>query len=52
MNATPADLVLVATPIDLARLINIEKPAQRVRYALQIIGQPDLKEILRDRLGR
>jgi predicted GTPase len=52
VNATPADLVLIATPIDLARLIDIEKPAQRVRYALQIIGQPDLKEILRERLMR
>jgi predicted GTPase len=50
VNATPADLVLIATPIDLARLINIEKPAQRVRYSLQVIGQPDLKEILKKRL--
>lgn len=52
VNATPAEMVLIATPIDLARLIDIEKPAQRVRYALQIIGQPDLKEILKERLGR
>lgn len=52
INATPADLVLIATPIDLARLIDIEKPAQRVRYALQIIGQPDLKEILKQRFQR
>jgi predicted GTPase len=50
VNATPADLVLIATPIDLARLIAIKKPAQRVRYALQVIGQPDLKEILKERL--
>lgn len=52
VNATPADLVLIATPIDLARLIDIEKPAQRVRYALQVIGQPDLKQILKERLKR
>jgi predicted GTPase len=50
VNNTPADLVLIATPIDLARLIDIEKPAQRVRYSLQVIGQPDLKDILRKRL--
>jgi predicted GTPase len=50
VNDTPADLVLIATPIDLARLINIEKPAQRVRYSLQVIGQPDLKDILKNRL--
>jgi len=46
VNNTPADLVLIATPIDLGKLINIEKPSQRVRYALQIIGQPTLKELL------
>lgn len=50
VNDTPADLVLIATPIDLARLIDIEKPAQRVRYSLQVIGQPDLKDILKKRL--
>lgn len=50
VNSTPADMVLIATPIDLARLIDIEKPSQRVRYSLQVIGQPDLKEILRRKL--
>lgn len=50
INNTPADLVLVATPIDLGRLINIEKPSQRVRYELQIIGQPTLKELIAQRL--
>lgn len=46
VNNTPVDLVLIATPIDLGKLIDIEKPSQRVRYALQIIGQPTLKELL------
>jgi predicted GTPase len=32
---TPCDLVLVATPIDLGRLLNIDKPSQRVGYALK-----------------
>jgi predicted GTPase len=52
VNNTPADLVLIATPIDLGRLINIKQPAQRVRYELQVIGQPTLKELLARKLGR
>ena len=43
---TPADLVLVATPIDLTRILKIDKPAQRVRYELQEIGKPDLVDAL------
>ena len=46
VNNTPADLVLIATPIDLGKLIAIDKPSQRVRYALQIIGQPTLRDLL------
>jgi len=49
---TPADLVLVATPIDLARIIDIQKPSQRVRYELQEIGRPNLVDILGERFGR
>ena len=52
INSTPADLVLIATPIDLGRLIDIEKPHQRVRYELQEIGRPTLVEILSERFGR
>jgi predicted GTPase len=47
-----ADLVLIATPIDLARLIKIRKPKQRVRYELQEIGQPTLASILEEHFGR
>lgn len=50
INNTPADLVLIATPIDLGRLINIRQPSQRVRYELQVIGQPTLEELLERRL--
>ncbi len=46
INQVPCDLVLVATPIDLARLIHIRHPSQRVRYELQPIGQPTLAQIL------
>jgi predicted GTPase len=47
---TPCDIVLIATPIDLRRIIDIEKPSQRVRYELQEIGKPDLAGVLRDAL--
>jgi predicted GTPase len=45
---TPADLVLIATPIDLRRLIRIDKPALRVGYELKEIGKPDLEDVLKD----
>ena len=40
------DLVLIGTPIDLTRIMKINKPHQRVRYELQEIGQPTLEDIL------
>jgi predicted GTPase len=51
INNADADLVLIATPIDLTRIININKPTQRVRYELQVIGQPTLEEILKEKFG-
>jgi predicted GTPase len=50
INATPCDLVLIGTPINLGRLINIQHPWQQVRYDLQEIGHPTLAEILSERL--
>jgi predicted GTPase len=50
INSADCDLVLTATPIDLRRLINIRHPMDRVRYELQVIGQPTLKEILTEQL--
>ena len=52
INNTAADLVLIATPIDLARLIDIRVPSQRVSYHLQEIGRPTLGELLEERFGR
>ncbi len=46
VDRTPADLVLIATPIDLRRVIKIKKPALRVSYELQEIGKPDLADAL------
>jgi predicted GTPase len=52
INRTPADMVIIATPIDLGKLIDIKLPHQRVQYALQEIGQPTLTELLRERFGK
>jgi predicted GTPase len=43
---TPADLVVIGTPIDLRRLIDIDKPSVRVRYELQELGRPTLADVL------
>ena len=52
INASPVDMVIIATPIDLGKIINIKLPHQRVRYELQEIGQPTLTELLRERFGK
>jgi predicted GTPase len=44
-----ADLVLIGTPIDLRRLIDLDKPALRVTYRLQELDEPGLAEILQER---
>lgn len=51
INRTDCDLVLFATPIDLPKLITINKPKLRVRYEYQDHSQPTLKELLLRRLG-
>ncbi|MCL1877682.1 MAG: cyclic 2,3-diphosphoglycerate synthase [Defluviitaleaceae bacterium] len=50
--ATPCDAVIIATPIDLNRVVKIAKPTTRVDYALQEIGKPDLEDVLADFLKR
>ena len=52
INNANVDLVISATPIDLNRIIKVNKPMQRVRYELQEIGQPTLAEILLKKFGR
>jgi predicted GTPase len=47
INKSDADLVIIGTPIDLRKLINIEKPALRVFYELQEIGEPTLEDALK-----
>ena len=46
--AAECDSVIIATPIDLNRVIKIDKPNTRVEYALQEIGQPDMNDVLAD----
>jgi predicted GTPase len=46
INAVPCDVVVIGTPIDLSRIIDINKPTVRVRYELQEIGHPNLWDIL------
>ncbi|GIL12372.1 MAG: GTPase [Chloroflexota bacterium] len=51
INNADADLVIVATPIDLRRVIKIKLPMERVRYELQVVGTPTLEDLLREKFG-
>ena len=44
-----ADLVLIGTPIDLRRLVDFDKPALRVTYSLEEVGEPTLAGVLAER---
>ena len=50
INACDCDLVLFATPIDLPKLVSINKPTVRVRYEYQDHNTPTLEEIIKRRL--
>ena len=52
INRADVDLVIIGTPIDLSRIIKINKPYQRVRYELQEIGQPTLEDILKAKFAK
>ncbi|MHA1481655.1 MAG: GTPase, partial [Candidatus Thorarchaeota archaeon] len=47
INNAEVDAVIIGTPIDLAKLIKINKPNVRIRYDLQEIGKPDLEDVLK-----
>jgi predicted GTPase len=47
INKTKCDLVIIATPIDLTRIIKINKPTVRVEYSLSEIGRPNLEDVLK-----
>ncbi len=46
INNSDAEVVIIGTPIDLRRIIKIDKPCTRVRYELQEIGSPTLEDII------
>ncbi len=48
INAAKCDVVIIATPIDLRRIVKINKPAVQVKYELQEIGHPTIEDVLRD----
>ena len=50
INASDADVVLIATPIDLRKVCDLHKPAVRATYELEPISEPDIAMILKDRL--
>jgi predicted GTPase len=52
IKATPAEVVLIATPIDLRRLVQFDRPALRVGYELQEIGEPTLEQVLQQFVTR
>jgi predicted GTPase len=52
INNADVDLVIIGTPIDLSRILKINKPSQRVMYELQEIGQPTLKDLLEKKFGK
>jgi predicted GTPase len=52
INNSDVDMVVSATPIDLTRIIKVNKPMQRVRYELQEIGTPTLEDILSEKFGK
>ena len=49
ISRSDADLVLIGTPIDLRRIIELDKPALRVTYRLQELGEPTIGSLLADR---
>lgn len=52
INNSDVDLVVIGTPIDLRRVMKLNKPAVRVKYELQEIGKPDLEDVITDFLKR
>jgi predicted GTPase len=52
INRSDAELVIVATPIDLTRIMKVKLPVERVRYEIQVIGKPTLADLLVQRFER
>ena len=52
INKVDCDLIIIATPIDLGRIVKFKKPTVRVGYELQEIGRPNLEEILQKKFKK
>jgi predicted GTPase len=52
IDAVPCDTVVVASPVDLRRLLQFQRPAVRVRYEVEEIGEPKLTPIVIDFASR
>lgn len=52
IKRTDCDSVIIATPIDLQRIVKIDKPCAKVGYELQEIGKPDLELVLADFISK
>jgi len=52
IDKTDCDSVVIATPIDLQRVIKINKPCTRVQYSLQEIGNPTMDDVLENFIGK
>jgi predicted GTPase len=48
INKADVEAVVIGTPIDLTRIVKIDKPSVRVRYDLQEIGRPNLEDVLKE----
>ncbi|MFA5889664.1 MAG: GTP-binding protein [Actinomycetota bacterium] len=46
IDRTPVDVVVIATPVDLRRILSLKKPAVRVTYELEEVGAPTLSDAL------
>jgi len=52
IDSTPCDVVVIGTPIDLRRVMTINKPTVRVKYELQVLGPVSLEQVLEEFLQR
>jgi predicted GTPase len=52
IDRTPCDVVVIGTPIDLRRVMTINKPTVRVNYELQVLGPVSLEQVLEEFLQR
>ena len=46
--AVPVDVVMIATPFDITRVMRVDKPIVRVRYEVEELGEPSLTTVVTD----